>query len=199
MKHTLRLLAVTGSLLCSAAVSNANLIVNGSFETPDQGTGWNAYASISGWTAVGVYGIEIGDAGNYGGITGYDGHQVMELDSYGNVVVDQTIPAFSGSLELSFLYAERGGVPATSTTFDVYWNSALVGHFAPTDTAMALFSTSVTSGAINTLEFVGTGTEDSLGALIDNVQLNGVPDGGTTVTLFGLALTGLGLMRRKQS
>jgi hypothetical protein len=69
---------------------------------------------------------------------------------------------------------------------------------------MSLYSTTVTALASNTLEFRGTGAADSLGGIIDNVELtagtqsNTIPDGGTTAVLLGCALSGLAYFRRKQ-
>jgi len=66
---------------------------------------------------------------------------------------------------------------------------------------MTLFSLQVTANLSNTLKFVGTGTNDSYGAIIDKVELNelvvnpnaAVPD---TSALLGLSIVGLGVMRR---
>ena len=142
--------------------------------------------------------IEIG-AGSIYGVTGYDGQQVMEMDSTGNATVDQILAIPGGSFELSFLYAQRAGVNPISGSFEVYWNGSLVGSFDPTSTAMSLYSTTVSALDNNTLEFRGTGIQDSYGAIIDNVQLNAVPDGGYTLALLGLALVGVGGLRRKLS
>jgi hypothetical protein len=63
---------------------------------------------------------------------------------------------------------------------------------------MLLYSTTVTASAgNNTISLVGTGIQDTYGAIVDDVQLNGVPDGGMTVALLGCALAGLGALRRK--
>ncbi len=188
-------LVASASLLAFTGTASANLIVNGSFEDPNLNGGWNTYWSIPGWTAVGQYQIEIGAGGIYG-VTGFDGQQVMELDSYGNAKVDQIVAIPGGSYTLSFQYAQRSGVSPASGSFDVYWNGSLLGSFAPGSTAMALYSTTVTALANNTVEFLGTGTQDQYGALIDNVQLNGIPDGGMSATLLGLGLLAIGLGRR---
>jgi RTX toxin RtxA len=181
-------LTVTAALLfLAAAAANANLIQNGSFENPNLGGGWNLFSSIPGWTAVGAYPIEIGAAGIYG-VTGQDGLQVMELDSTGNAMVQQIVASAAGSYQLSFRFAQRAGVPPSSGSFNVYWNGNLIQSFAPSSSVMSLYSTTVSVLANNTLEFRGTGTQDSLGALVDNVVLDSVPDGGITATLLGAAM-----------
>jgi|SRR5688572_1060379 len=203
MKAIVRSFLIIACLLGSAAVSNANSIINGSFETPDcdvpgacSNGSWGLFEAIPGWTSpVGL--IEIGEFSLYG-ITGQDGDQVLELDSTGNAAVAQVV-AGPGTFLLSFLYADRdtGGVD----TFDVYWNSVLLASVTTAANsgggAMQLFSTTVTGLAgSNELAFVSTGPSDSLGALIDDVQLNQVPDGGLTAMLLGVGLVGLARIRR---
>jgi len=89
---------------CCISQANAIPIVNGSFEDPLLGTGqWGLYWSIPGWTATGNRQIEIGRGTVYG-VTGYDGNNVMELDSTGNAIVSQIVATAGGSYTLSFLY-----------------------------------------------------------------------------------------------
>ncbi len=179
--YTIKTQLVALSLgLLTAASANANLITNGSFETHDafnngnwgyfNGSSGNA---VSGWSSVGGP-IEVGTAATYG-VTGQDGNDVMELDSTVNVTVNQSLITSGSSYTLSFLYAARQGVAATSDTFDVQWNGSTVASFNPTSTTMMLYSILVTGTGNDTLSFVGTGTCDSYGALIDNVQLNLIP------------------------
>ena len=179
--YTIKTQLVALSLgLLTAASANANLITNGSFETHDafnngnwgyfNGSSGNA---VAGWSSVGGP-IEVGTAATYG-VTGQDGNDVMELDSTVNVTVNQNLITSGSSYTLSFLYAARQGVAATSDTFSVYWNNGLVGTFNPNSTVMTLASILVAGTGNDTLSFVGTGTSDSYGALIDNVQLNLIP------------------------
>ena len=113
-----------------------------------------------------------------------------------NAVVSQIVAVPGGLYELSFLGARRSGVLSASALFEVYWNNVLVGSYAPSQTAMTLYTHAVTAAASNTLTFKGTGASDSYRALIDNVQLTAVPDAGVTSALFGMALAGLGILRR---
>jgi hypothetical protein len=203
MRNAVRGLVVVASLLGSAATSDANSIINGSFELPDcdvagacSSGSWGLFESIPGWTSpVGV--IEIGEFSLYG-VTGQHGDQVLELDSTGNATVAQVV-AGPGVFQLSFLYADRNN--ALTETFDVYWNNALLASFNPAANppsgVMQLFNTQVIAVAGNNeLAFVSTGAGDSLGALIDDVQLNQVPDGGATALLLGVGVLGLARIRR---
>ena len=199
MKNWIKTAAIAALAVGCVIETRANLVVNGSFEAPALGGGWNLFSSIPGWTAAsgGAPVLEIGAGGIYG-VTGFDKKQVMELDSTGNVVAEQTIGYFAGVKPLSFLYAQRAGVLPSDGSFDVLWNGGLVGSFAPAygATAMTLFTKNVTSAAINTLQFVGTGANTSYGAIIDNVS---VPDGGSTITFMGLGLLAVAGVRRKLS
>lgn len=202
MKNTLKFLTAAGCLMASALTANANLIVNGSFEQPTafQSGGWALYSSIPGWTIpVGGQPIEVGAAGTYG-VTGQHGNNVMELDSNHNVTVSQNITA-SGSYLLSFLYAQRSGVPTSSGQFTVWWNGSQIGGlFMPTSTVMTLYSSLVTAqNGVNTLTFQGAGLSNSYGALVDDVQLNRVPDSTSTLALLGGVLGLMGLAARRRS
>ena len=198
MKTFCRSLAVTALVLVTAGVSSANVIVNGSFEilpAPFPASNWDLYENILGWSSP-VDLIELGKAGVYG-VTGFDGQNVLELDANHNVTVSQVVATTPGAAyTLSFLYADRANVAPSSATLQVWWNSALLQSLSPTSTAMTLFSLVVTATGSDTLEFKGTGTDDSFGALVDNVQLNPVPDGGLTSALLGLGIVGLGFVRR---
>ena len=173
-----QLIALSLGLL-TVASANANLITNGSFETHDAFNGsWNYFYgtpgnTVTGWSSVGGP-IEVGTAATYG-VTGQDGQDVMDLVSTVNVTVNQSLVTIGSSYTLSFLYAARQGVAAPSDTFSVYWNNTLLGNFNPNSTAMTFTSFLVTGTGSDTLSFVGTGTSDSYGALIDDVQLNGIP------------------------
>lgn len=204
MKGMIRVVLAVVSLLGSAAISNAGPIINGSFETPDcdvlgacSNGSWGLFETIPGWTSpVGL--IEIGESTLYG-ITGQDGDQVLELDSTGNSTVAQVV-AGPGTYLLSFLYGDRAG--GAVDTFEVYWNTLLVAAVVPVlnsgGGAMQLFTAPVIAIAgNNTLEFKATGLSDSLGALIDDVQLDAVPDGGLTALLLGVSIFGLRCVSRK--
>ena len=196
MKKHLSFLAIAGCLLASTALSNANLIQNGSFEDPTlPPNSWTTSVTIPGWAAT-VDTIEIGWAGIYG-VTGQDGNQVMELDAYHNVTVSQLTTAPSGSYTFSFLYAMRINRTPLDCAFEVFWNTTSLGYFEPNSTVMQVASYNVVAAGGDKVTFVGKGTDSSYGALIDNVQLNGVPDGGVTLSLFGMALAGLQWLRRK--
>lgn len=194
MKKNLAVLA----LVAVGAVSQANLIVNGSFEMPVEDP-WAYLGSIPGWTADGQNVLEIGQGGTYG-VTGFVGDQVMELDSTANVVATQSLNLSAGIYRLTYSFARRGegmsGKPADTADFEVLWNGSSVAGHAPISTAMTSNSMvlNVASDGLVDLSFRGLGTSDSYGALIDDVQLEAVPE---PATLAILGLGALGVARRR--
>jgi uncharacterized repeat protein (TIGR01451 family) len=127
------------------------------------------------------------------------GNFAVEMDSTGSLNVDPGpggtdpvglavfdrfvthVDACEGeSYQLSLFYTSRNipdWVTATDTdSFDVLWNGVVVGHFDPADSSQWHFTGAmqVTGAAgVDTLEIREAGANDSLGAVIDNVQLVG--------------------------
>jgi hypothetical protein len=169
-----------------ATPARANLIINGSFETPtlvaspDRGIGWDVFASISGWTTVSGPGIEVGWYSLYG-ISGQIGTQVCELDSHNtdsnpaaNTRIRQSIPTIPGrSYTLTFRTALRPGTSAASNQVNVSWNGAALDTINPTWTHMQQHSYTVVATSVSTdLDFAAGGTSDSGGSMLDDVTLD---------------------------
>jgi len=196
------LYAVIGAGLLAGTVAHANLIINGSFENANLTSGGNYGAGswdyfynlinpLQGWTSTdNSIPLEVG-LGTVYGVTGYDGNNVMELDSTVNVAVDQNLVTAGGTYQLSFLYALRSGVTPASGMMAVYWDGNLVVNLSPTTTAMTLYTTSVTATGSDLLQFDGTGISDSYGAILDNVSLTAVPE-PTTMLAGALLLVPFG-------
>lgn len=189
-----KLLSVVVACCALAALpSQANLVVNGDFESHGayNAQGWNYFDSIPGWASGDDTDLEVGRPSVYG-VSGF-GDAVMELDTTENVVATQVIGATPGATyTLSFWYALRENVLQSSGSLEVYWNGLLVDTLSPNSQTMAFASYSVLAGPglNNTLEFMGTGTSDSYGALIDEVAV--VPE-PTTIVAGALLLLPFGL------
>lgn len=183
---------LAASVLASTATVQANLIFNGDFEDHDplpnshNGGQWGLFDSIPGWNSDDNDVLEIGTQIVYG-VSGASG-TVMELDPNRNVTATSTTAIGLGTYTLSFLYAKRDLTDDASNTFDVLWNNQILASFSPTLSTMTAYSVNVVGTlANNVLAFRGTGTVDSLGALIDDVSLVVVPEPSTYVA-GGLAL-----------
>jgi hypothetical protein len=117
-------------------------------------------------------------------------------------ITSTAIALGAGTYQLSFSLAgdQRGGTANTQI-------SVLTGVVAPyviTLGSSSPFTTytvgfTLASAQSVNLVFSDTDAADQMGALLDNVVLTsvGVPDGGMTVGLLGMALVGMSLIRRQ--
>ncbi len=177
MKHSLTLLAVLGS----PAWSQASFLINGGFELPGTGA-WNHYhnGEVPAWTVGQNDLLEIGVGVVYG-VTGFEGRDMLELDSTRNVAVSQSVALAQGAYDLSFLFARRTtdlqGRSSDTCKFDVLWNGQVLRSYDPTSGAMEREHLLVQAIAgKNTVTFRGMGASDSYGAIIDDARLETVPE-----------------------
>jgi hypothetical protein len=198
-------------------------ITNGSFEAPVVPVGsFTDFASgsplITGWTVVGLGVSIINGTFSQGCCTfpAEDGSQWLDLTGDGtNSIggVEQTVATTAGTqYTLSFWVGnifDPGGIFGTTSSVNVRLggiggtslgtftnNSMTTGtqvwqHFTPTFTA---------TGASATLDFLNADPDNDNSNGLDNVSLTaiatGVPDPGT-LSLVGLGIIGLGLIRRR--
>ena len=180
MKTLLAMIAV-GSV---AGLSAQATLVNGSFEDTVQPSGsWNNYSSINGWTG-GEYGIELRN--NVAG-TAADGNNFVELDTYHNSSMFQTVTTTLGGVyNFSFAYAPRAGVAADSNGIEAWFNNTLVASVTGDGTvssAWTEYTFQVTGTGSDTLLFKAVGTDDSLGGSLDSVAFTAtaVPEPSTCI------------------
>lgn len=190
--------ALAVSLLAVSAVfASAASIVNGSFEAVNYGGGYallNNDTVAGGWFAEQNF-IEIGNAGLYG-VSGFSGSQVLELDATGNSKVSQWVSTSAGSTyTVSFDAGRRAGVAASSQGFKVLWNNVTVGTFKPSTSVLGGYALDLVATGNDKLSFVGIGTSDSLGSIIDNVAIAPVPE---PMSMFVLASGAVALLRRRR-
>jgi hypothetical protein len=193
-------------VVASGMASASNLLVNGSFENPTQAEGtWQVYyPSVEGWTVTAGPGLEIRNS-----VVGeaQHGQNFVELDSHNgtdtNSAITQTISGLTAgaTYEVSYWYSPRIGQPASTNGIKALWNGlqkdavTALGGSANSWINYTFLVTALNS--TNTLSFAAYGNDDSLGGNIDNVSLSAVPL-PAAAWLFGSALLGFGVLRRKQ-
>jgi hypothetical protein len=204
-RPTMNKLLLAVALAASFGVAHAgptNLVVDGSFEDQAQAAGsWNVYNKINGWTTVSGSGIELRDqvAGN-----AFDGKNYVELDSYNNSAMAQTLTTTAGSLyTLSFAYSARAGVDAASNPIEVLWNGLSVATvtgsgLGQSGNVWSTFNYAVTGTGSDVLTFRAMGTNDSVGGSLDAVSVSAVPEASTyAMMFFGLVAIGFSVGRRR--
>jgi protein with PEP-CTERM/exosortase system signal len=177
------LLALTAvAALSFAYPASANLITNPGFETGD----------FTGWSTVG--GLVLGTAF---GVSPHSGSFQAELLS-GNI--NQSVATTAGaSYTIDFFLALANASPANS--FSVMWGgvtvpgSVLTNQSAFGYTEYTFNVTALTASTELFFQFDGP----NAAWLLDDISVNpagvGVPDGGTTVMLLGMAFGALGMAR----
>jgi hypothetical protein len=189
----------------------ADIVVNGGFENPTNPAPSGAgYLDVPGWTitspgdvsatvdcTTGTCGSPFspyaGDAAIWGGAySPYAAGTIVQ-----STITDVTGEVYSLSFWLAKVVYPLPGGPLDNSA-EVYWNGAPIfseTNLAPQAyTQYTAFVTGTGSDQLQFALFDNTG-----GLLLDNVGVNQVPDGGTTLSLLGLAIVGLAGLRRKLS
>jgi len=177
------LLAITAVAALSVAYpAKANLITNPGFETGD----------FTGWTGINNAGV----GGTNFGIAPHSGSFQTNFGTPSGI--SQSVATTAGqSYTISFFYAVAGVIPPNFTLSVNWGGSTVFSHLFTSASGYTEFTTTVTASASSTtLAFATSGLGFSF--LDDvSVEVAGVPDGGTTVSLLGCALLGLAALRRK--
>ncbi|TYA07964.1 MARTX multifunctional-autoprocessing repeats-in-toxin holotoxin RtxA [Vibrio cholerae] len=136
-----------------------NLIVNGDFEQGEHG--WQS-----------THGVEASYAGSVYGVEG-EGHgaRVTELDTYTNTSLYQDLANLAQGevIAVSFDFAKRAGL-SNNEGIEVLWNGEVVFSSSGDESAWQQKTLKLTAQAgSNRIEFKGTGHNDGLGYILDNV------------------------------
>ncbi|WP_207850746.1 MARTX multifunctional-autoprocessing repeats-in-toxin holotoxin RtxA [Vibrio cholerae] len=142
-----------------SSVQAPNLIVNGDFELGEHG--WQS-----------THGVEASYAGSVYGVEG-EGHgaRVTELDTYTNTSLYQDLANLAQGevIAVSFDFAKRAGL-SNNEGIEVLWNGEVVFSSSGDESAWQQKTLKLTAQAgSNRIEFKGTGHNDGLGYILDNV------------------------------
>ncbi len=172
----------------------SNLIVNGSFEelplesTPET---WGVTVTeLPGWTSDIAQSYELINSSEFG-VTAEDGSRWLDLEAAGgagsNAEISQTISGLREGEQLFLEFSHANRTTAASGSFDVLWNGAIVATIDSENIVMQQESLQLTAAeGDNIVSFRGTGTDDGIGASLDNVQLyRAILLGGGDDTLNG--------------
>ncbi|OXX70130.1 hypothetical protein B9J87_12990 [Vibrio sp. V19_P1S1T109] len=143
----------------SDQVQGPNLIVNGDFEQSD--FGWSSTHGVEAYVSASSYGLE------------RDGHgdNVSELATDQSTTIYQDIQNLTEGevIAVSFDFAKRAGI-SNNEGIDVLWNGEVVFSSSGDESAWQQKTLKLTAHAgSNRIEFKGTGHDDGLGYILDNV------------------------------
>jgi hypothetical protein len=179
-----------------AALGDESIIQDSDFDSPGVGIGPAAYQYAPGgspWTFTGGAGL----AGNGSGFTAGNppapqGTQVAFLQQQGQF--SQTVELAAGTYTVTFAAAQRANDQASSQTFEVQLDGAVIGTFTPSGSEYTTLSTTtftVATAGAHELAFLGldpNGGDNT--AFIDQVSFNaanGVQDPSFNTPNVGVA------------
>ncbi|EOX3336928.1 MARTX multifunctional-autoprocessing repeats-in-toxin holotoxin RtxA [Vibrio cholerae] len=142
-----------------SSVQAPNLIVNGDFEQSD--FGWSSTHGVEAYASASSYGLERDGHGN----------NVSELATDQSTTIYQDIQNLTEGevIALSFDFAKRAGT-SNNEGIEVLWNGEMVFSSSGDESAWQQKTLKLTAQAgSNRIEFKGTGHNDGLGYILDNV------------------------------
>ena len=211
--------ALAALAMLPASANAANLLTNGSFESPLIGGDFQTFLAgstgIPGWTVTGGLGnasngVDIVHSGIFGFVAAADdGVQFLDLVAEGSTggIMQSFATTVGQTYNVSFAYSHNsfGGLPSASAFFEIVGNGTLfpsITHSSGNPNALdwQRFSGSfVANSSLSTLNFINTVGGGNAGILLDTVSVTGaVPEPAAwALMIAGFGLVG-GAMRRRR-
>jgi hypothetical protein len=205
----IKALAAVALLASAGTAQAANILTNGSFETPgisvsccntvvtpNSFLGWNVTAGD-----INVVNGTFGAASNLA----YAGRQYLDLiGESGSGAIEQKFATVLGQVyRLRFAYSHNiFSAPGAAATFNVGTLNGTVSHSTGTNTGLDWRTDGGTfagTGSMMTLNFTNTVGQNNGGIFLDGVALAAVPEPGTWAMMIGgFGLAGVALRRRRR-
>jgi hypothetical protein len=215
LRHTAAFALVLAILAWGTGSANADLITNGSFSTPNVGTGWSTFSGtgsaasdgVNGWTDT-LGQIEIDNTAVVG-LQPYNGFShSLEVNSTAPDTIRQTVSGLTAGTQydLTFGYGVRPGSGAQE--LKVFFGSTLLATYNAANSATGfwtsenyLVTATATSGVLE-FEGVYAGGQPSYGNEIADVSLSqaAVPASEpASIAVLGAAILVIGLLHRRRA
>jgi hypothetical protein len=202
---------VLGLVALGPSAAHANLIVNGSFESPNVGNSFGIFTNgnVPGWTSNNNE-MQIGNSIIAEQMPNYDGVQNLELNSNNFDTISQTVTGLviGQQYQLSYGYGVRpNSGPQKENTLlngvivDTNSTNGISGGLGFWTTKTVFFTATATSEVLSfqAVDTSALGGNRTIGNEIDGVTLNAIPE-PASLTLVGLGALGMaayGWRRRK--
>ncbi|KPF79632.1 hypothetical protein IP88_01735 [alpha proteobacterium AAP81b] len=196
--------AVLAAAAASVPAFATNLVINGQFDQPAVGSGWNHFNAVPGWTSNTGDFIEIGHASVYGASCFTPGCQVLEVNANRFGSVSQVVTGLRVGSAYDFGWAFAGRSSGGPQRLDVLLDGEAVGVHRSNGFAGWLESSHrfVAKAAEARITFAArdVGGWRSYGNLVTDVQVAAVPEPNVWAMLItGFGMVGATLRRRRQA
>lgn len=168
--------------LVSECDPSKNLIKNGSFEQTSLASGtWEVFDKIEGWEVANDAGIELQAGEFFAGLSPFEGRVKLELDadkvgkySATDSHIFQEIETLPGQAYfLSMQFSPRQNNKARSNGMEIFWNGSKIATVLADDVGWKhLEFFVVAQNTYSRLEIRAITDDDSVGAFLDDVNLN---------------------------